>query len=145
VKRFWRKRRVRTLPEIGELPLTPLIDTAFTLLIIFMVTAPMMQNSLKINLPKTKTGLANKADMIDRIVVSINHQGKVFVGEQEVELVNLAAYLKNKIALALDKTVLVKADKTLVYDKVIQVIDLVSGVDDVQNVALAAEFATKKV
>jgi len=145
VKRFWRKRRVRTLPEIGELPLTPLIDTAFTLLIIFMVTAPMMQNSLKINLPKTKAGLANKADMIDRIVVSINHQGKVFVGEQEVEFVNLAAYLKNKIALALDKTVLVKADKTLVYDKVIQVIDLVSGVDDVQNVALAAEFATKKV
>lgn len=144
MKRFWRKRRVRTLPEIGELPLTPLIDTAFTLLIIFMVTAPMMQNSLKINLPKTKSGLANKADAIERITISIDAKGKVFVGDQEVGIANLAGYLKNKIALALDKTVLVKADKTLVYDKVIQVIDLVSGVDGVQNVALAAEFATKK-
>lgn len=144
MKRFWRKRRVRTLPEIGELPLTPLIDTAFTLLIIFMVTAPMMQNSLKINLPKTKTGNANKADAIDRLCISIDAKGKVFVGEQAVEMANLASYLKNKIALAIDKTVLVKADKTLVYDKVIQVIDLVSGVDGVQNVALAAEFATKK-
>lgn len=144
MKRFWRKRRVRTLPEIGELPLTPLIDTAFTLLIIFMVTSPMMQNSLKINLPKAKSGLASKADAIERITIAIDGKGKVFVGEQEVTLANLATFLKNKIALAIDKTVLVKADKTLIYDKVIQVIDLVSGVDGVQSVALAAEFATKK-
>ena len=144
MKRFWRKRRIRTLPEIGELPLTPLIDTAFTLLIIFMVTAPMMQNSLKINLPKTKSGLTNKTDIVERITVSIDAQGKIFVGDQEVGFANLAAYLKNKIALAFDKTVLIKADKTLMYDKVIQIIDLVSGVDGVQNVALAAELATKK-
>lgn len=144
MKRFWRKKRVRALPQMGELPLTPLIDTAFTLLIIFMITAPMMQSSLKINLPKTKSGANSSAQQIERLVVSIDEQGKTFVGEQLVALPELANYLKNKMAQASDKTVLVRADKKLIYDKVIHVIDLISGVDGVQNVALAAELAAKK-
>ncbi len=144
MKRFWRKRRVRALPQMGELPLTPLIDTAFTLLIIFMITAPMMQSSLKINLPKTKTGANGPVQPIERLVVSIDEQGKTFVGDQLVALPELANYLKNKVAQASDKTVLVRADKKLIYDKVIHVIDLISGVDGVQNVALAAELAAKK-
>jgi biopolymer transport protein ExbD len=145
VKRFWRKRRVRTLPEIGELPLTPLIDTAFTLLIIFMVTAPMMQNSLKINLPKAKSGAPSQSQTIERLIVSIDGKGKIFVGDHEVSgLTALAADLKTKIAKSYDKTVLVKADKALTYEKVISVIDLVSGVDGVENVSLAAELATKR-
>lgn len=143
MKRFWRKRRVRRVPEMGELPLTPLIDTAFTLLIIFMVTAPMMQNSLKIALPKTKSA-TSAADMVERLIVSIDAKGKIFVGEKEIAgLPALAEYLKAKIAVTVDKTILVKADKSLVYDKVIQVIDLISGVKGVQSVALAAELTAK--
>jgi len=131
------------MPEMGELPLTPLIDTAFTLLIIFMVTAPMMQNSLKIALPKAKSS-GGDAQTIERLVVSINGAGKFFVGEKEMaNLPALAKYLKDKIAVTIDKTVLVKADKTLIYDKVIQVIDVISGVDGVQSVALAAELSAK--
>ena len=144
MKRFWRKRRIRSIPEVGELPLTPLIDTAFTLLIIFMVTAPMMQNSLKIALPKTKNA-GSAVDMIERLIVSIDATGKIFVGEETVAgLPGLANSLKSKIAKTVDKTVLVKADKTLMYEKVIQVIDLISGVDGVQNVALAAELTSKR-
>lgn len=146
MKRFWRKRRVRSLPQMGELPLTSLIDTAFTLLIIFMVTAPMMQNSLKIDLPKTNGAKTNSMDTIERLIVSIDATGKVFVGEQAMlGLPELNKYLESKIATTTDKTVLVKADKTLVYDKVIQVIDQVSGVNGVQSVALAAELTAKRV
>ena len=146
MKRFWRKRRVRSLPQMGELPLTPLIDTACTLLIIFMVTAPMMQNSLKIDLPKTNGAKTNSMDTIERLIVSIDATGKVFVGEQAMlGLPELNKYLESKIATTTDKTVLVKADKTLVYDKVIQVIDQVSGVNGVQSVALAAELTAKRV
>lgn len=145
MKRFWRKKRVRSLPQIGELPLTPLIDTAFTLLIIFMVTAPMMQNSLKINLPKARAGANQKNAVIERVTVNIDAKGQVFVGDKLVALNNLSNYLSAKINIAIDKTVLVKADKTLVYDQVIQVIDLVGGVDGVQSVALATELANKKI
>lgn len=142
--RFWRRKRVERVQEIGELPLTPLIDTAFTLLIIFMVTAPMMQNSLKISLPKTKSATGT-SELIDRVMVSVGANGKIFVGDKEVAEKNLVAHLKNKIAHAVDKTVLVKADKTLVYDRVIQVIDLVNAVEGVQHVALAAELAPQRL
>lgn len=142
--RFWRRKRVERVQEIGELPLTPLIDTAFTLLIIFMVTAPMMQNSLKISLPKTKSATGT-SELIDRVMVSVGANGKIFVGDKEVAEKNLVTHLKNKIAHAVDKTVLVKADKTLVYDRVIQVIDLVNAVEGVQHVALAAELAPQRL
>ena len=111
--RFWGRRRVQRVPEINELPLTPLIDTAFTLLIIFMVTAPMMQNSLKISLPKTKSATGT-SELIDRLMVAISADGKVFVNEDPVSEKNLPTYLKNKIIHAADKTVLIKADKSLV-------------------------------
>jgi biopolymer transport protein ExbD len=142
--RFWRRKRVERVQEINELPLTPLIDTAFTLLIIFMVTAPMMQNSLKISLPKTKSA-ASSSNMVERLIVSVDASGKIFVGEDEVSASDLVKVLKTKVVSAADKVVLVNADKTLMYDKVIQIIDLVSGVEGVQHVALAAELASKKL
>ena len=136
---------MRRVPEIGELPLTPLIDTAFTLLIIFMVTAPMMQNSIKVALPKTKSA-PSSVENIERLIVSIDGKGQLFVGEREMpNLDAFVKYLQNKIALTIDKTVLIKADKSLIYDKVIQVIDAISGVEGVQSVALAQELAAKGI
>lgn len=143
MKQFRRSKRVRRAPAIGELPLTPLIDTAFTLLIIFMVTAPMMQNSLKIDLPKTGK-VTNSADANRRLMVSIDGSGKVFIDEQPVANNRLAHELAKKVANLPDKTVLVKADKSLTYDRVIQVIDQVGGVEGVHHVALATEFAAQK-
>lgn len=143
MKHFWRKKRIRRVPEMGELPLTPLIDTAFTLLIIFMVTAPMMQNSIKVALPKGKAGVGSSQN-IERLIVSIDANGRLFVGEVErANLADLVKYLQDKIDLTVDKTVLIKADKSLIYDKVIQVIDAISGVEGVQSVALAQELAAK--
>jgi biopolymer transport protein ExbD len=143
VRHFWRKKRMRRVPEMGELPLTPLIDTAFTLLIIFMVTAPMMQNSIKVALPKTKSA-ASAADTVERLIVTIDAKGQLFVGDHKMaNLLALVKYLQDKIALTIDKTVLIKADKSLIYDQVIQVIDAISGVEGVQSVALAQELAAK--
>lgn len=143
MRHFWRKKRMRRVPEMGELPLTPLIDTAFTLLIIFMVTAPMMQNSIKVALPKTKSA-ASAADTVERLIVTIDAKGQLFVGDHKMaNLLALVKYLQDKIALTIDKTVLIKADKSLIYDQVIQVIDAISGVEGVQSVALAQELAAK--
>ena len=103
-----------------------------------------MQNSLKISLPKTK-GATSNASPADRLVVSINAAGKTFVNDTEVSSLKLVGYLKGKVASSADKTVVVKADKSLVYDKVIQIIDQVSGVEGVQNVALAAELGAQRV
>ena len=58
--RKWRRRQMVSMKEIS---LTPLIDTALTLLIIFMITAPMMQNSIKVQLPK---GKAKEADTVNK-------------------------------------------------------------------------------
>jgi len=143
MKQFRRSKRMRRLPAVNDLPMTPLIDTAFTLLIIFMVTAPMMQNSLKINLPKASQSTGS-ADTNRRLVVSIDGKGQTFIDDQLVAARQLSQEIGARIATLTDKTVLVRADKSLVYDKVIQVIDQVSSVEGVQNVALAAELASQK-
>ena len=68
------KRRKKSLAPSLEITLTPLIDTALTLLIIFMVTTPMIQNSIKIDLPKGAAQEAGKEQQ--EIVVSIDKKKK---------------------------------------------------------------------
>ncbi|MDR3646122.1 MAG: biopolymer transporter ExbD [Candidatus Babeliales bacterium] len=134
--RFKRRRRLVALPEVS---LTPLIDTALNLLVIFMVATPMLQNSLKINLPEAK----NKKDYINakqqNIEINIDDKGKVYLNEKEVELKNIIEQVKIALANSKDKIVILKADKSVEYDKVIKVLDLVNSIEGEKYVALATK------
>lgn len=142
--RMGRRRRTNRLPHYTDLPLTSLIDTAFTLLIVFMVASPMMQSALKVALPKAKTGQATAADSIKQLMVTIDAKGKLAVNDQVVSSKDLTGYIKSKIKQTTDKRVLIRADKSLIYDKVIQLIDQINGIEGVSHVALATEHAPAK-
>src|SRR5476651_2089165 len=102
------RRRRKTPSVINDVPLTPLIDTALTLLIIFMVTTPMMQNAIKVTLPegKAKEDGGAKQDLI----VYIDQQKKMFFNGLPVSHDSLINTIKRSVGKDKERTVFVKAD-----------------------------------
>jgi biopolymer transport protein ExbD len=134
--RFKKRRSAIVLPEVT---LTPLIDTALNLLIIFMVATPMLQNSLKINLPEAK----NKKDYVNakqqNIEIFIDAKGSFYINEKPIVLRDLIGQVKKDLAASKDKIIILKADKSIEYDKVIKVLDLVNSIEGEKYVALATK------
>ena len=137
--RKMRSRRRSSLNK-AELTLTPLIDTALTLLIIFMITAPMMRNAIKVSLPD---GSAKEAgDNKQELVVYVDSNEKIFFNDIPVSLDGLIAKLKDKSGPR-QETVFVRADKSVSYGKVIGIVDKIKVVGGVEYVALATQAPAK--
>lgn len=121
-----------------RISLTPLIDTAFTLLIIFMVTTPMLQNSLKISLPETKNS-ARSSLSPENVIITVGQNQQIQVGDKIVNQAELAATVKKDLVHARDKIVIIRGDKLVLYEKIIEIVDAVSAIPGVKHVALAAK------
>lgn len=129
-----RRRRDASL----ELNMTPMIDTALTLLVIFIVAAPMMNNAIRIDLPQGKVQEASTKTQ--DAIVFIGKDGKLFLNKDAIASSdNLIEKLKKKVGPARDKTVFVKADKNASYGVVIELVDKIKAVGGVHYVALATE------
>jgi len=132
-----RKMRRRKLISMSEVSLTPLIDTALTLLIIFMITTPMMQNSIRVTLPK---GQAKEVENASKeMIVSIDKEGAIFLNDLEISEVHLIEEMKDRLGANLDQTVFVEADKHVDYGKVIQIVDKIKVIGGIKYVALATK------
>lgn len=133
-------RRKRKAPSaLNDIPLTPLIDTALTLLIIFMVTTPMMQNAIKVTLPEGKAKEDGSAKQ--ELIVYVDQQKKMFFNGVPVTKDSLVSTVKRKIGNDKDCTVFVKADKDVSYGYVIQIVDQLKVAGGVKYVALATQKA----
>ncbi len=131
------RRNKRTASALTDIPLTPLIDTALTLLIIFMVTTPMMQNSIKVDLPQGQA--RESADVQQELVVYIDKDEKIYLNEVPVGKDALIGSIKKKIGSDSQKTVFVKADQAVRYGHVIQIVDQIKVVGGIKYVALATK------
>jgi biopolymer transport protein ExbD len=131
--------RRRKHPSL-ELNMTPLIDVALTLLIIFLVAAPMMNNAIRIDLPQGK--MQEAATKSQDTVVYLAKDGKIFLNKDSVSNADaLIGRLKKCVGTCKDKTVFVKADKGVHYGTVIELVDKIKSVGGVHYVALATERA----
>jgi biopolymer transport protein TolR len=130
-------RQRRRVHGVSELNLTPLIDTALTLLVIFMVTTPMIQNSIKIDLPQ---GNAKEAGVAQQeLVVHIDKQEHMYLNGTQMVQDKLLKELHKRVAFNLNKTVFVKADQAVRYGHVVQLVDQIKMVGGVRYVALATQ------
>jgi biopolymer transport protein ExbD len=137
---FNRKRSKKLfLPEVS---LTPLIDTALTLLIIFMITTPMLQDSIKVSLPETKNQKGGSMQQVEQVIITVDKGGKLFMNDKQVAILDLPNLVKEKIKQAKNDVVIVKGDRGVVYNDIVKVVDAVQGVEGVKHVALAAKRAT---
>ncbi|MDP3889043.1 MAG: biopolymer transporter ExbD [bacterium] len=136
MRRVIRYRRKRAA-VVNDISLTPLIDTALTLLVIFMVAAPMMHNAIRVNLPKGQA----KEDLgaQQELVVYVDKDGTIFLDGTKYNLTQLIKVLRGRVHHNQDKTVYVKADTFVSYGKVIELVDQIKVVGGIKYVALATQ------
>ena len=104
---------------LSEINVTPMVDVMLVLLIIFMVTTPLIQQGVKVNLPETKAAPV-EADS-KKLVVSIDASKRVFIGEAEVALADFEVKLKANAKAQQDKEMYLHADRDLPYGVVVDV------------------------
>jgi biopolymer transport protein TolR len=135
--RYRRKLERKWRSQLSEVSLTPLIDTALTLLIIFMLTAPIMHTSLQVSLPSVKSG--NTENQRDDIIVRIDRQGTIELNNTVCTLEHFHELLVPLLQENGPKGVVVHADKGIEYGSVVQVVDHIAMIEGVSYVALGSE------
>src|SRR5581483_1594610 len=124
----------RTQIALADINITPLVDVVLVLLIIFMVTAPVLQSGIEVSVPKTRTV---KEITEERLVISIDKQQRVFLGNQPININAIAGALKQKIRDPQHQSLFLRADGDVSVGAVATVIDAgkQSGISDVSIVA----------
>ncbi|MBU0484406.1 MAG: biopolymer transporter ExbD [Proteobacteria bacterium] len=117
--------------------LTALIDIVFLLLIYFLLTSNFIeQDSMPVNLPRVET--VGDATM-HRTMVVIDQKGNYFVENRQISGQDLEVYLRAQVAVSSSKNVLVKADRQVVYERVVEAMDIAKKVG-AKQLMLATEL-----
>lgn len=103
--------------QIAEINVTPFVDVMLVLLIIFMVTAPMMQQGIDVDLPETTTQALRIRD--EPLVLSVTAKGKYFLGKREIAPEELTAKLEAIFEGRDSKEIFLRADENVAYRHVV--------------------------
>ena len=125
---------------MAEINVTPLVDVMLVLLVIFMVTAPMMQQGVQVNLPKANTKAMTPQDEV--VVVSVDKSGKVFINKDEIPASDLRNRLTAMFASREKKEVLLKADAGVPYGEVVRAMADIKGAG-IERLGMVTEPAAK--
>jgi biopolymer transport protein TolR len=109
---------------LSEINVIPLVDVVLVLLVIFMVTAPMLHRGLDITLP---TSASNNIKAEERLVVTIQKDRTLFLGNDLISLVDLKTKLQQSKADNPLISVYLRADQTVPYGAVVQIMDEIKG------------------
>ncbi len=119
---FGRLERTPGPRPMSEINMTPLIDVMLVLLVIFIVTAPLMTSSLKLELPKTEGGQPSVAPAF--IALAIDEQGRLFVGDEVLARETVAARVREAAVRDPATEVQLRADSRVPYGRVAELIGL---------------------
>lgn len=103
---------------LSQINVTPFVDVMLVLLIIFMVTVPMMQEGLEVNLPVVKANALSVEE--EPIIITITDEGKLFINKNKITLSGLGRKLIAIYSRKKDKMVLIRADEKVPYGFVIK-------------------------
>lgn len=136
---MWDSRRGRrrgTLPVNAEINITNLVDVAFVLLIIFMITAPMLQGGVEVQLPKAD---AAPITSTEGVIVTVARDGKIYIGNTPVNsLEEFEVFFPQYVKKQGVKQAYLRGDQDVPYGRVLQVLGRMKKLD-VTEVGLVAE------
>ena len=111
---------------MSDINVTPLVDVMLVLLVIFIITAPLMVSSLKLDLPKTEA--AQQSDEQNFISISLDKNGGLYLNDKPIALPALKTALTQRAQAQPDTEVQLHADTTVPYGKIVEVMGLAQGV-----------------
>jgi biopolymer transport protein TolR len=120
---FGRLERSASAQPMGDINMTPLIDVMLVLLVIFIITAPLMSTSLKLDLPKAEG--ARPSDAPQYVAVAVNAQGQLFWGDEPVAADQLKARVRDAAQRNPATEVQLRADQAVPYGRIAELIGLV--------------------
>jgi len=125
---------------MSDINVTPLVDVMLVLLIIFMVTAPLLEQGIEVDLPKTKAAPMESKEQ--KLVLTITSDKRFYIGKTEVKRDDLHAVLTNNAKLKRDRELFLHADQKLPYGEVVTVMSLVkeAGVESLGMVTDPVEI-----
>jgi biopolymer transport protein TolR len=125
---------------MAEINVTPLVDVMLVLLVIFMVTAPMMQQGVQVNLPKADTKAMTPQD--ETVVVTVEKSGKIFINKDQIPASDLRGKLSSMFANREKKEVFLKADAGVPYGEVVKTMADIKGAG-IERLGMVTEPAAK--
>ncbi len=122
-----------TRPSMSEINVTPLVDVVLVLLIIFMVTAPILQTGIEVNLPQTRAVAA--IDPEQRAVITISREEMLFYRSNPVNFNELGEWLRREIGDS-GEAIFLQADEDVRWKTIVSVVDeiRVSGYEQINLV-----------
>jgi biopolymer transport protein TolR len=126
---------------MSQINVTPFVDVMLVLLVIFMITAPMMQQGMQVNLPKTEAKAMDVKD--EPVIVTIDRSGKAFIDKEEIPQGQLKSRLAAVFASRSKKEVFLKADRDVPYGEVVRAMAEIKGAG-VERLGMLTEPAGSK-
>lgn len=124
--------------SLSQINVTPFVDVMLVLLIIFMVTAPMMEKGVEVQLPEVENAPTIEG-MKEPLVVTVNDKGEISIGSAQVESVQkLTPVLQQVLAKRKEKEVFLEADRKVAYGRVVQVMAAIKAAG-VEKLGMVAE------
>jgi biopolymer transport protein TolR len=138
-------RSGRTQTALAEINVTPLVDVMLVLLVIFMITAPILQTGIQVNLPKTRAAKANEA-MPEALILSVDKEGSVYLSgkneRQAINVADLSKILNERLGQSKERRIYLRGDGETPYRVIAYVLDQAKRAE--AQVSLVTEPAPKK-
>jgi len=104
---------------MADINVTPLVDVMLVLLIIFMVTAPLIQSGVKVDLPKASAQPMEHSE--EKLVLKVTRERRVFLGDVEIDPAQLEEKLSTNARVQKDRELYLHADRSLPYGQVVEI------------------------
>jgi len=128
----------RTQTSLSDINVTPFVDVVLVLLIIFMITAPILESGIEVDLPKTHTV---KVVSEEKVVITIDKAQTIYVGNDPINIHKLAPYVLGELHGAGDTPVFIRCDKTVPFGTFATVMDALKQAN-LTNVSVVTEPLT---
>ncbi|MFZ5981423.1 MAG: ExbD/TolR family protein [Candidatus Zixiibacteriota bacterium] len=139
-----RQRKTRAYPRNADINIANLVDVVLVLLIIFMISAPLLQSGIEVDLPRTRAAAIDTE--AEGVVVTIDEKGGIYVNDIWTRMENLESSLDAELRAKNTSMVYLRADSTIAYGLAIDVIGRIKemGIDAISLVTSRIEESGSK-
>lgn len=128
--------RGRTQTSLSDINITPFVDVVLVLLVIFMLTAPILESGIEVDLPKTKTV---KVISEEKVVITIDKNQTIYVGNDPVNINRLAVTVLDHLKGAGNQPVFIRCDQNVSFGAFARVVDALKQQHLTNNLNIVTE------